>query len=218
MLYTMKKLSYLLIVACLIANSGCKKDDDKISKVVTLPYIQLNGSKYITMNVGGDLSDAGAKIINDVTLSGGTSDLTAVTNTLDPTTPGLYYMLYEAETQNGYHLYEARYIAVTNYADNAKLAGAYKRTSNGIEVNVTKESRALYQVDDGGGAGLPDAVYFAVINDTTIDVGPQFSESKQTEIYGNNSKLTMGATDTTFRYVLHSPGYGTAVRTFKKVH
>lgn len=214
----MKNIKYLIIAICVILiYSGCKKDDDKVSTVVTLPFIQLNGDKYISISVGGTVADAGATIVNDVTLNGGVSTLQAVANTLDPSTPGLYYMLYEAETKNGFHIYAARYIAVTDYTDPVDLSGVYKRTSNGIHVNLNRKARGLYQVDDMGGAGLPDALYFTVVNDTTIDAGLQFSETIHTEIYADNSKLIMDATDTTFKYVLHSPGYGSALRTFQKV-
>ncbi len=68
-----------------------------------------------------------------------------------------------------------------------------------------------------GGAGLPDAGYFVVINDSTIDFGPQLSESIGEEIDGSGERLTIDGSDISYAYKLSAPGYGTALRIFVKL-
>lgn len=212
----MKKAILLLIGILPILATSCRKDPNAVSKVVkvSFPTVELNGEKYVTLNVGQPYEDPGAVSKDDV--SGTTANISADISTLDITTPGIYYMQYTAINANGYKTKAGRYIAVTNYTDEMNLEGVYTRTSNGVEVNITKVSRALYMTDDMGGAGLPDAAYFAVIDNSTIDFGPQLSESIGEEIDATGEKLIIDPPDTAISYALQAPGYGTATRTFVK--
>lgn len=213
----MKKLLVVALLAtCTIFQQSCKKDtiNNKVVKV-SYPTINLSGSKYVSLNVGTAYADPGATGTDDV--SGSTKTLTAEYSSLDVNTPGLYYMRYSMTNANGYITKVARYIAVTNYNDAIDLTGTYERTSNGVQVNLTKVSRALYRTDDMGGAGLADAAYFAVIDENTIDFSAQLSESIGEEIDASAEALNIGATDTSFQYRLSAPGYGTALRIFQKV-
>lgn len=212
----MKKLLIIFFLAT-VAMTGCKKDKDTVSKTVDVSYptINLKGDKYISIPVGGSYTDEGATGIDDI--SGAQTDIMAESSTLDASTPGLYYMSYSAKNANGYITHVGRYIAVTDYADDIPLEGIYERTTNGITVNLTRVAKGLYMTDDMGGAGLPDAGYFAVIDDSTIDFGPQLSESLGTEISGSGGSLSVTATDTSYSYALDAPGYGTQSRTFVKV-
>lgn len=209
----MKKL--LILSSLILVFAACKKEDN-VSKVVdvTYPEITLKGDKYITIDVNGSYTDEGATVFDDVT--GTSSDIEATYSSLDPSTPGLYYMQYTAKNANGYITSVARYIAVTDYADGVDLSGVYERSSNGVQVNLLRMSRGLYMTDDMGGANINDAGYFVVINDTTIDFGPQYSETIGTEIYAVNAALEIGPTDTAYTYALRAPGYGTGQRTFVK--
>jgi hypothetical protein len=161
------------------------------------------------------VTDEGATIVNDVSIEG-SSTLTAIKNTVDVNTPGLYYMLYSTPTKNGFSASAARYIAVTDYPDNVDLSGVYVRASNGVPVNLERMSRGLYRTDDMGGAGLPDAGYFAVINDSTIDFGLQYSETLGTEIFAVNAGLLISPDETSYTYALRAPGYGEQQRVFIK--
>lgn len=197
--------------------AACRKDRNKvISKVVTTPHIQLNGSKFISLKVGDALpADDGATVVDDEPVDGN-GTVTATENTIDVNTPGIYYMLYKTKTRNGYSIGAARYIAVTDYADDVDLSGTYVRTSNGIPVEVTRVSRGMYRNSDMGGAGLADVLYFTVVNDTTIVAGPQYSETIQDIIDVSKTALHIEDGNTFFKYALDAPGYGTAVRTFVK--
>jgi hypothetical protein len=212
----MKKILYL-IAASAIAIVACKKEENKVSKTVDVSYptVQLNGDKYVTLNIGQSYDDPGALSVDDIT--GSSSSVKADMSTLDASTPGLYYMGYIATNSNGYKTSAARYIAVTNYNDNINLEGTYERTSNGMEIHITKVSRGLYMIDDMGGAGLSDAAYIAMIDDEAFDFGPQLSETIGAEIDGSKEKLIIDGGDTIIQYALTAPGYGTAVRSFLKV-
>ena len=210
----MKTLSIITSIMVLSIWS-CKKTDN-VSRLVTVPEMEVVGSKFITINVGGTMPvDEGARVINDEPVEGG-SNVKAVENTVDLNTPGIYYMLYQTRTKNGYTVGAARYIAVTDYSDDTDLSGTYMRTANGVLVEVTRESRALYKNSDMGGAGLADALYFAVINDSTIEAGPQYSESIGDVIDASGEALSIEPGNTFFRYALDAPGYGTTARTFVK--
>lgn len=213
----MKNILLLILSIAVASQVSCRKKQDAVSKVVdiTAPDIRLNGEKFVTLNVGQAYEDPGAQAVDDI--SGATTNISADVSTLDVSTPGLYYMGYSAKNANGYVTNVARYIAVTDYADNIDLSGVYVRAANGVEVNITRMSRGLYRNDDMGGAGLPDAAYFAVIDEETIDLGLQLSESLNEEIDGFSESLTITAPDEiTIQYALDAPGYGTAVRTFEK--
>lgn len=212
----MKKIWIVVVIIWAVAQAGCKKEETNTRVVkVSYPTISLNGDKYVTLNVGTAYNDPGATGTDDI--SGSTKSLTADSSTLDVTKPGLYYKMYTMRNANGYITKVGRYIAVTDYQDNVNLTGVYERTANGIQVNLTRVSRALYMTDDMGGAGLPDAAYFAVINDSTIDFGRQLSESIGEEINASDEALHITATDTSYQYKLSAPGYGTALRIFVKV-
>ncbi len=211
----MKKIMFL-IAASLICFTACKKEKDDVSKVVDIssPDINLNGDKYVTLNPGQNYDDPGAVSVDDVT--GAQTTISADAGNLDPNTPGLYYMSYTATNANGYQTVAGRYIAVTDYNDNINLEGTYLREATGIEVQVTKVSRAMYKISDMGGAGLDDAAYIAVLNDSTFDLGVQISESLGVEIDGGHEKIINDGGQIILQYSLDAPGYGTAVRTFVK--
>ncbi|MFA6057346.1 MAG: immunoglobulin-like domain-containing protein [Taibaiella sp.] len=212
----MKNILIISIYLALLAVAGCRKrDTDHVSQVVKVskPTINLKGDKFVTLAVGGTYTDPGATLIDDIT--GSSSDIVAKSSNLDLTKPGLYYMLYSAKNSNGYFNNNVRYIAVTNYNDAVDISGTYKRTANAVVVNVTKVSKAMYKNDDMGGAKIADALYFAIINDTTIASSPQFSESLGAEIKTNSGKISL-STPYTFQYALSASGYGPAVRVFVK--
>ncbi len=211
----MKKILILLAIAITVLGSCRKKEYDTRVVKVSYPTITLKGDKYVSLNVGTPYTDPGATGTDDV--SGSTSNIMAGFSSLDVTTPGVYYMSYSMKNANGFVTTVGRYIAVTNYADGINLEGTYERTSNGVEVHFTKVSRALYMTDDMGGAGLPDAAYFAVIDDSTIDFSAQLSESLGAEIDASSEALVIDGGDTTVQYRLAAPGYGTALRRFVKV-
>lgn len=213
----MKKIIIALFAVGFLLHTGCRKRDTEegVSKVVevTAPTINLKGDKFISLSVGESYSDPGATAIDDVT--GEETQIMAEYSSLDPSTPGMYYMLYTAKNGNGYIQNTVRYIAVTNYDDAVDLTGTYERTANGVLVEVTKVAPSMYKNADMGGARINDALYFVIINDTTIAAGPQFSESLGAEILTGGESLSLDD-PYTFKYALGAPGYGTALRTFVK--
>lgn len=214
----MKKIIIVLFAFSFLAYTGCRKRDTEegVSTVVDVskPTINLKGDKFVTLSVGEAYTDPGGTLIDDI--SGAESDIPAAEYTnLDISTPGVYYMLYSAKNSNGYINNNVRYIAVTDYNDAVDLTGTYARTSNGVEVEVTKVAPSFYKNSDMGGAGLGDALYFVIIDDSTITGGTQFSETIGAEISTNSEGLSLDD-PYTFKYALTAGGYGPAVRTFVK--
>lgn len=212
----MKKIIIILFALSFMAYAGCRKRDDQVSKVVdvTYPTINLNGDKFVSLAVGESYTDPGAVSIDDI--SGEQTNLPeAESSNLDVNTPGVYYMLYSAKNANGYIKNEVRYIAVTDYNDAVDISGTYLRSGTPIEVNISKVGKSFYKNADMGGAGLSDAIYIAIINDSTITGGVQFSESLGSEISTNSESLNLND-PYTIKYALDAAGYGTQVRTFVK--
>lgn len=197
--------------------TACRKRKDDVSKVVVVPTMQVAGEKFISIRVGDPMpADEGATVVNDAPLQGD-ANVKAVENTVDVNTPGMYYMLYQTKTKNGYTVGAARYVAVTNYDDTEDLSGLYSRAGTPNVVEIERLARGLYVNKDMGGAGLSDALYFTVINETTIAAGPQYSESLGVVIGTSDESLEIiPDTSITIMYALDAPGYGTAVRTFIK--
>ncbi len=200
----------------IVAATACRKRNDDVSRVVVVPTMQVAGEKFISIRVGDPMpADDGATVINDAPLQGD-ANVKAIENTVDVNTPGMYYMLYQTKTKNGYTVGAARYVAVTNYVDTEDLSGDYSRVGTPRVVKIQRLARGLYVNRDMGGAGLSDALYFTVINDTTIAAGPQFSETIGDVIDTRSESLLIEPDAVTIRYALDAPGYGTAVRTFVK--
>ena len=108
---------------------------------------------------------------------------------------------------------------VTSVDPAVDISGVYKRSTNGVEVNITKVSTGLYKTDNVGGVGdAPEYiydVYFGFPNDTTL-IMPEQPNPLGGEVYGEDEKLIVTPTSTEFQWVVIGSGYGTALRRFIK--
>ena len=214
------KKSIIILSLITIAFAGCKKDDpDAVSKIVDVSYpiIVLNGEQVVSQPVGtGTYTDPGATGTDDIT--GATSALSPVVNTVDLTTPGFYSVKYTMKNANGYITNQIRLVLVTPVDPSVDLSGTYARTSNGQTVTVTKRGTGLYTTDNVGGVpGDPSYVfdvYFGQISDTEIQVPPQ-PNPLGGEVYCDEGTLDLNA-PITYSYIVHGSGFGTATRTFEK--
>lgn len=218
----MKTNKFLILILILaVAIGGCKKKIDPVSKIVdvTYPTIVLNGPSLIYIHVGGSYADEGATLTDDVT--GDVTQITATSSELDPSSPGLYAMKYEAANSNGFRTEVDRIVLVLDYTPavgldpNLNLGGDWLR-SNGAPLTYTRVDNGLYVIDKiGGSTAVP--VYLITPTNTTIDI------PLQTTIGGLqadclNETIDMSGGDTTITYNVDASGFGTQLRTFTKVH
>jgi hypothetical protein len=219
---TMKKIISLIFISALIF-TGCEDETKDVSIVAPVghPQVILYGPElFSTPATSGTFTDPGAVAYDDI--SHDSVALTAVSNTVDLSTPGFYSVKYAYSNSNGYVSYtdeKSRLVLVTNADPNQDLSGVYERTSNGQQVNVTKYATGLYSTDNVGGvAGDPNyifEVYFGVINDSTIQV-PTQPNAFGGDLNCSNTSLSLSP-DTSFSWVVEGVGFGTSQRTFVKV-
>lgn len=215
----------ILAITPVLYFSACKKKyttDSVTEKIVEphYPTITLSGPQFISVPVGsGTYTDAGATGLDDNT--GITTALTPEPYSVDLGTPGFYTVIYKFRNTDGYFSDMTRFILVSDVADSLDYSGTYVRTT-GTPTHITKVDKALYKTDNVGGVGangVPnpafiDDVYFGQIDDTTL-VFPE-----QPTVFGNlycdNSFIYPSSSDTTIKYIVRNPTFGTATRTFIK--
>ncbi len=207
-------------VVLILLVAGCKKEDQYPSKTVTVTYpaINLKGDAVVILHTGDTYTDAGATLVDDIT--GASSDIEAVDNPVDPSTPGVYMVTFTAKNANGFETVKQRPVVVTDIDDSWDLTGTYARTSNGVEVHVTKIGRGVYTIDNVGGvvASSPQfifQVYMAQLDDATIEVPAQYIDDG-TVLDCVDETLTAQPGDTSFSYIVDNPSFGTSTRTFAK--
>lgn len=211
-------LAATALVLLLVA--GCKKEDQYPSKTVTVTYptINLKGDQVVILHTGDTYSDAGATLVDDI--SGASSDIEAVDNPVDPSTPGVYMVTFTAKNANGFETIKQRPVIVTDVSDSWDLTGTYARTANGVEVHVTKIGRGAYTIDNVGGVAASSPqfifqVYMAQLDDATIEVPAQYIADGSV-LDCVNETLTAQPGDTSFSYIVDNPSFGTSTRTFAK--
>lgn len=219
----MKKaiLSIMILSAIL---SACRKKTEDVSIVVPVghPTIALIGTPVFSTPIGtGTFTDPGAKGYNDLT--GDSVTLTAPSsNNVDLTTPGFYSVVWTYTINNGYIDYTAnksRLVLVTPVNPAADYSGTYSRTSNGVQVHLTRIGPGLYTTDNiGGVAGATTDdylfdVYLGQTSDTTLEAPPQPNNLGGT-VTIQNGTFSVSALDTSFSYVVIGSGFGTATRIF----
>ena len=116
----MKKYISLIVVALAVIFAGCKKTSQGVTRITYYPTITLEGSLYMTMNVGGAYTEPGfTAVMNGEDIS---KDVT-VTNNIDATTPGLYQVNYSFVNPDGIAANKVRYVIVVPAGDN--IGGHY---------------------------------------------------------------------------------------------
>lgn len=215
------KIFSVFAVVLLFAACAKKYTTDNVTEKIVEPHypkIVLNGDQFVSVPVSatGQYTDAGAIGINDNDNS--QTNLEPLTNDVDLTTPGFYTVIYEFRNTDGYTTTATRFILVTNVDASLDYSGDYVRTVNGQAMSVTKVATGLYKTDNVGGvAGIPDYVfdvYFGQIDDTTLSVPLQ--PTPLGNLYCVSSFIYPTSSDTTIKWGVRNPSFGTAVRTFVK--
>ena len=212
----MKKILIILSVFAIVL-TGCVKDPDPVSTVVTVthPGITLNGPAFIHLPVGGSYTEQGAILTDD--LSGAQSPIDANSNDLNTSAMGMYKVLYLARNSNGFKTEAIRTILVMDYTPpptldpNWDISGTYKRSGN--TVTIAKVNNGLYIIDKVGGSSNVPA-YILTPDTLSIDIPAQESWDgfpldciNETFIPGPPIKLTWN---------VDAENFGTQNRTFIK--
>jgi hypothetical protein len=210
----MKWTKYILIAALpLLFIVSCKKDTTAhVSKVVkvSFPTITLNGQPIVTLAVGANYTDAGAKLTDDIT--GQITTIQPTSSNVNTAQPGLYVVTYSALNANGFEASESRVVAVTNVSGTPDRSGTYLRAATGINCFVTKIANGVYKVQNPGGAGIGvnTIVYF-------VETAPGvFVCPKQPTDAGLMAVININFTATGATWNVDNPSYGTGLRTFTK--
>jgi hypothetical protein len=148
---------------------------------ITFPSLGLLGANQLAINVGEAFEDPGFEATlgqEDV------ADRVEVTGTVDATTPGVYPINYSLSVTNELDelstVTATRFVSVVNEEiDEVDLSGVYTGDGTAISgawvlnATVTSLGRGWYQVDRALASGNNLAVFFAVLDKSTILVPTQ---------------------------------------------
>lgn len=208
----------ILLLAVTTVFAGCEKDPDPVSTVVDVSYptVELKGPEFVYIPIGGTFTDEGAILTDDV--SGAQSDITATSSEVDPTTPGLYAVTYEAANANGFLASATRNVLVLDYTPapglTVSLAGPWLREATGVEAIWHEMQPGLYIISYAGGVSSTP-VYAIQTSDNVVDI-PAQTTIGGLALEGIDETLEFSETDTTITYKLIAQGFGAGDRTFVK--
>jgi hypothetical protein len=222
----MKKIIFIALIFG-VSFTSCKKDPDPVSTVVTVTYptINLIGAPFVSQSVGsGTYVDSGATGTNDLT--GVTTNLTPVSNTVDLTKAGFYTVVYKTKNSNGFVTSKTRFVLVTGVSPSDDWSGLWQRNADPTRpANVIKINTGLYQIDNVGGVIIPDqapgyAAYLGFVNDSTIEIPIQISPTDGSTVVGaGDCKFYITPSDTIMQWHMTAgPFLLTNTRVFYKAH
>ncbi len=221
------KKSIIALLLSLAILSACKKEPAAVSTVVTpsYPTITLNGPAFISQSVGsGTYTDAGATGVDDIT--GASSSLSPIVNTVDLTQAGFYTVVYEMKNSNGYKTSKTRFVLVTGVSASDDWSGLYQRNAAANRpANLAKIGTGLYSIDNVGGVILPDqapayTAYLGFVNDSTVEIPNQVSPTDNiTVVEATEGAFYITPTDTVMQWrMIAGPFNTTVTRVFYKFH
>jgi hypothetical protein len=222
----MKLIKYLLILLASVFFFGCAKEDVKItdtevghSRIVFFPSIETKGDHLIIVQQGTTFTDPGALAI----LNGKEAQYTT-NGTVNTATPGIYYLTYEAKNPEGFSATDYRSVAVIgNDISNATdFSGTYARyvsgAANGQTSTWTKTAKGVYTVVNPGGAtGVTATAVNYTGNRIAIPPQPTAAGEFSTAITSASGIYYPTATPPYYEWAIVNGGYGTQLRTFKKL-
>ena len=98
----MKALLYIFLAGTMFFFACTKKSENVYTKMVTpvFPTLTLKGAPVVTLSVGGTYTDAGATGFDSLTNT--TTQLTPVSNNVDPANAGFYVVNFLTKNLWGY--------------------------------------------------------------------------------------------------------------------
>jgi hypothetical protein len=222
----MKIQIYFLLFITLCGTISCNKDSDfnysegtvGHSRIIYYPSIQIKGSRLILIHKGDVFTDPGVT----AEIKGKPVDF-STSGSVDATTPGVYNLNYEAKNPEGYSASDWRTVVVigNDIAIN-DFSGTYLRAATGVTSTWSKTAPGVYTVDNPGGAASGVGYKVIAINYTGSKVTvPRQLATDPTGATGivstANETFNATAIPVTYSWVFLAGGYGTGVRTFKKI-
>jgi Domain of unknown function (DUF5011) len=208
------KILYRTILSAVMATvlfAGCKKETTKnVSKIFTVPVIELKGDDVVILPVGGAYTDAGSDYTGE---DGQVTALPSSSNNVNVNAPGLYFVNYEKESASGVYETEAtRLVAVTSVNNPVDYSGTYYRALTNLNISIERVAPGVYKVTNPGGAatGTNVVVYFV---ETALNTFVAPSQPSTAGPFGVNE---IAFTPTGVSWKVAAAGYGTGVRTFVK--
>lgn len=211
----MKKILILLLALGGMIYSSCKKRDKydvSTTEVVNFPTITFTGNRFVSIPVGGTVPSIAATAYDS--FYNESCSVVMGELTVDVNTPGLYLQEFVSKNSKGFRATSAAYIAVTDIPESNDLSGTYKCVGRNGLAKVTEIANGLYKTDNvGGNPTGPVPVYFAQINDTTIDFPTQPTSAGDMSF--RSVALSLGP-PMSYEYKVINPGYGDGLRVFIK--
>ncbi|MFL5772840.1 MAG: immunoglobulin-like domain-containing protein [Flavisolibacter sp.] len=210
----LQKINFSLLLFIVMLVVGCKKETTKdVSTTLKVPIIELNGSEFVSVAVGGTYTDAGAKYTGE---DGSVTTIQPTTNTVNTSQPGLYTVTYSKTSTSGiFTTEESRIVAVSYQNDPYDYSGNYLRPATGASAILTKVAPGLYKVQNPGGAvGHEAAVVYFIETDLNTFDGPTQEETSLGVGTITITNITLTTSGGSWKIV--NPYYGTALRTFVK--
>lgn len=212
----MKKILILLLALGGMIYSSCKKRDKydvSTVEVVNFPTITFTGNSFVSIPVGGTVPSIAATAYDSFYKENCAVIMGELT--VDVNTPGLYLQEFVSKNSRGFRATAVAYIAVTDVAESNDLSGTYKCVGRNGLAKVTELANGLYKTDNvGGNPTGPVPVYFAQLNDTTIDFPTQPTSAGDMSF--QSVKLSAGPPATYQYAIVGNPNYGTGLRVFIK--
>lgn len=212
----MKPLYILLLSA--LAFGSCKKTEQAITQVVTpvYPTITLNGEALLSSPVGGTYTDPGA--VGYDSLTNTTTQLTPISNNVDLSKAGFYFVRFMTANKLGYRTYANRLVLATSVPASDDISGVYHRTTNNAVLHIVKVGTGVYRLDNVAGVlNNPDFVFpfFIGFTDAATFQGP--TQSTPVGAFNlKNPAITRNGTDITLSWVINGAGFPDNTRTFKR--
>ncbi|MCW3123571.1 MAG: hypothetical protein JWQ38_3063 [Flavipsychrobacter sp.] len=219
----------MLSVFAAVTFTACKKQEDTVSKLVTVSYptVIITSPQFYSFPVNGGPMPNANTIIATAYDSFYHENLKPVVDAskLSSLVPGLFIATVSAKNSYGFIGYAYVYVAITDIADTVDISGKYERVANGVTVNITKLGTGLYRSDNiaGVAAATPQYItpgYFVMEADgTTLDIPTQPTKSLgMFSGQGTYDEVT-SLTDTTITLsIADNPNFGTQQRVFTKTH
>lgn len=141
-----KVFRVVVVATTFLFLAGCEKDTtDDVSTVLKVPAIEVVGGEFVSVAVGADYVDQGAKYTGE---DGSVTDLQASDPVnINTSQPGLYFINYEQTSASGIFETQATRVVAVSYRENpADYSGAYHNAAYGGDATITQLAPGLYRL------------------------------------------------------------------------
>lgn len=220
----------MLSVFAAVAFTACKKQEDTVSKLVTVSYpiVKISTPQFYSFPVGGGpLPSANTIVATAVDTFYHENPKPVVdASKLSSLTSGLYVATVSAKNSYGYVGYGYVYVGITDVADTIDISGKYVRRlspTDSVIVMITRMANGVYMSDNIAGVPASSANFkipgvFVMDGDgSTLYLNTQ-PNAKLGSFAGENGMYDNSTTDTTISYnIINNANFGGQTRLFHKI-